>query len=181
RKNIAACVRACAVLRDEGHRFRYLIGGRGPELESIRALVAELGLPNCVKVLGKVPGHRLPGLYRRADIFLHPQIAVDDERDFEGFGITIADAMAHGMAAIAGQAGGPGDIIENGRTGLLVDGSDDAAIIAALQRLLIDGQARQAMAEAGRQHALRHFQWDRHVAGILPLFTSFEGESGTAD
>lgn len=167
RKNIAACVRASAILHREGHAFRYIIGGRGPELASLRALVAELGLAGCVKVVGKVPGHRLPALYQRAGIFLHPQIEVDDQRDFEGFGITIADAMAHGAATIAGLAGGPGDIIDDGRTGLLVDGQDDAAIVAAMRRLIVDRQERAAIGHAARQHALRHFRWDRHVAAIL--------------
>jgi glycosyltransferase involved in cell wall biosynthesis len=127
RKNIAACVRACAELKQEGLAFRYLIGGRGPEYELIRSLVTEHRLHGTVEVLGRVDSERLTELYREADIFLHPQIAVDDDRDFEGFGITIADAMVHRAAVIAGQAGGPADIIENGVTGLLVNGEDHTA------------------------------------------------------
>lgn len=167
RKNIAACVRACAKLKQEGFTFCYLIGGRGPEYELIRSLVAEHRLHGEVEVLGRVDSKRLTDLYRDADIFLHPQIAINDERDFEGFGITIADAMVHKAAVIAGKAGGPADIIEHGVTGLLVDGEDHASLMAALRLMLSDAGNRKRMAENAWRHATTCFRWDRHVAGIL--------------
>lgn len=167
RKNIAAGVRACAVLRQEGLQFRYLVAGRGPEFEALRAQVRDAGLQRCVKILGKVPSARLSGLYTCADIFLHPQVGIDDERDFEGFGITVADAMAAGLATIAGTHGGPGDIIQDGETGLLVDGEDDEAVTAALRTLVSRSDLRRKLGRAGREHALATFRWDRHAAAIL--------------
>ena len=167
RKNIAACVRACAALRREGLAFRYLIAGRGLEHDLIRSLVAEHELQGVVDVLGRVDSARLAELYREADIFLHPQIAVNDDRDFEGFGITIADAMVRGAAVIAGQAGGPADIIENGVTGLLIDGENLGSLVAALRQLVVAPEVRERLAKNAWQRATTHFRWDRHVAGIL--------------
>lgn len=167
RKNIAACVRACAVLHREGIPFRYMIAGRGPEYDTIRALVNELDLADVVQVLGRVSADRVAELYREADIFLHPQIEVDGARDFEGFGITIADAMAQGIAVIAGNAGGPAEIIEDGVTGLLVNGERDQEIVAALRRLLMTSVTRDRLASRGRKQALDYFRWDKHVAAIL--------------
>lgn len=171
RKNIAACVRACAELKQEGLAFRYLIGGRGPEYKLVRSLAAEHKLHDSVEVLGRVDSEHLTQMYQEADIFLHPQIAVDDDKDFEGFGITIADAMVHKAAVIAGKAGGPADIIEHGVTGLLVDGEDHDSVTAALRLMLTDTAGRERMAENAWRHATTHFRWDGHVAGILAAIT----------
>lgn len=172
RKNIAACVRACAALHREGLSFRYVIGGRGPELGQISSLVAELGLEKVVEVAGFMDGVRVAELHRQADVFLHPQIDVDDGRDFEGFGITIADAMAAETAVIVGASGGTPELIQPGTTGLVIDGRDDAQLTSALRTLLVDSEARRAMARAARDYAGRTFRWDRHVALITEAFSA---------
>jgi phosphatidylinositol alpha-1,6-mannosyltransferase len=166
RKNIAAAVRACAVLHREGVPFRYVIGGRGPELARIGSLVAELGLQGVVEVAGFMDSDRVAELHARADIFLHPQIDVEEGRDFEGFGITIADAMAAQTAVIVGKTGGTPELIDQGATGFVVDGTHDAEVTNALRELLEDPAKREAMALAARNHALETFRWDRHVALI---------------
>ncbi|WP_374405481.1 glycosyltransferase family 4 protein [Pelagerythrobacter sp.] len=167
RKNIAACVRALADLRDEGFRFHYVIGGRGPALEEIERIVSQLDLADMVEVAGFIPASRAATLYAEADIFLHPQIEIDDGRDFEGFGIAIADAMFAESAVVLGKAGGAIELIEHGVTGLAVDGTDHAELRDALRRLLADPCERRAMAAAARAHAQRTFCWHRHVALIL--------------
>jgi glycosyltransferase involved in cell wall biosynthesis len=167
RKNVAACVRACAALRRRGLRFRYVIGGRGPELASIRALVAELGLEPCVTVAGYMEPAEAAAMHRAADIFLHPQVEVDHGRDFEGFGITIADAMACGTAPIVGKDGGSKELVEHGSTGLVVDGRSDEALEAALLQLVSDEPLRRAMAQRAQAFAKANFSWERHIALIL--------------
>lgn len=163
RKNIAAAVQACAQAHAAGHAFRYVIGGRGPELERITALVQELGLESCVEVAGFLPAARARQLYDEADIFLHPQIEVDGGRDFEGFGIAIADAMATATAVIAGIDGGTRELIEDGISGFSVDGNDLPAIASALCALLADPALRESLGRAGRARALSEFTWQRHV------------------
>lgn len=167
RKNISACVRACAQLHAAGHRFRYVIAGRGPELAHIRALVTQFGLEDLVAVPGYVSEADAAVLYRDAEIFLHPQLAMDEGRDFEGFGIVIADAMAAGMAVVIGKDGGSPELVEDGVSGLVVDGTDDEALTDAIARLLNDPDGRAAMAGKAAERAARHFTWDSHVATIL--------------
>ncbi|HWK40442.1 MAG TPA: glycosyltransferase family 4 protein [Croceibacterium sp.] len=163
RKNVAAAVRACAALHREGFAFRYVIGGRGPELARIGALVNELGLADVVEVAGFLDSSRVTELHARARIFLHPQVEVEDGRDFEGFGITIADAMAAQTAVIVGDSGGTPELIEQGVTGLIVDGTRDDDVTEALRSLLTDSARCEAMAAAAHDHALKTFRWDRHV------------------
>lgn len=167
RKNIAACVRALAELRDEGLPFRYIIGGRGPALAEVQQLVEEFALGDMVEVAGFMPAERVAALYAQADIFLHPQIEIDDGRDFEGFGIAIADAMAAETAVVLGKAGGAIELIECDVNGIAVDGTDHGELRGALHRLLSGPDERRAMAGAARLHAERTFRWDRHIALVL--------------
>jgi len=167
RKNIAACVKACARLKESGRSFRYVIAGRGPELEPLRSLVARLGLSQEVELAGFVPQAEAERLYHAADIFLHPQIEIAGGRDFEGFGIAIADAMICRSAVVVGREGGAAELVEDGLSGLVVDGGDEDALTAAIDRLLRDEGLRTRMAAAAQDRARASFSWDRHVGIIL--------------
>jgi len=167
RKNIAACLRACAALKARGRDFRYVIAGRGPEQAHLQPLVEELGLSRQVQLVGFVPDAEAERLYLAADIFLHPQIEIAQGRDFEGFGIAIADAMICGCSVIAGKDGGSAELVEDGVSGLVVDGEDDDALIAAIDRLLQDEGLRQRMAAAAVRRARENFSWGRHIAIIV--------------
>ncbi|WP_285018261.1 glycosyltransferase family 4 protein [Novosphingobium sp. fls2-241-R2A-195] len=163
RKNVPAALRAVAACRGESIALDYAVIGRGPDEEAIRAALEPTagGLGSTV-MTGYVDDAELAERHRTADIFLHPQIALEDGAEMEGFGISVADAMAHGIACIVGQDGGPGELVRDGVTGLVVDGRDPAAIRAALALLARDPAYRRRLAENGRRFARENFCWDRH-------------------
>ena len=167
RKNIGAAIEACAILRDQGQSFRFLIAGRGPDMEALATLIERHDLHRCVRLAGFVPTAQVPVLYDAADIFVHPQLALAGNRDFEGFGIAVADAMVASAAVVIGREGASPELVEDGVSGLIVDGRDPQAVARALVRLIADPAARDAMALAGQDRASRLFRWDRHVAVIL--------------
>lgn len=167
RKNVQACVHACAAMKQRGLAFHYVIAGRGPELETVRSLVTQLDLDDCIEVAGFVHADRAAQLYADCDIFLHPQIRADDGRDFEGFGIAIADAMIAESAVIVGSDGGSVELVENGVSGIALDGTDQSAIHTALADLLVDESQRRVMASAAKERAQSLFTWDRHIDTVL--------------
>jgi phosphatidyl-myo-inositol dimannoside synthase len=167
RKNLKVAIEAAAACHREGLRFQFTMAGRGEEHAQLTELVARLGMSDVIALPGFVDPQRALQLYREADIFIHPHITCDGERDFEGFGIAIADAMYAGAAVIAGRDGGSRELLEDGVSGFSVDGRDQAAVTAALRRLLQDGELRRSMAQAGAAHAAREFRWDKHVERIL--------------
>lgn len=167
RKNLNAALVAAAACRDEGLRLRFVIGGRGPEFERLRATIARLGLQEVVELAGFVANERALELYRDADIFIHPQVTRDGGRDFEGFAIAIADAMYARTAVIIGRDGGPRELIEDGVSGLFVDGNDQDSVTSALRRLLRDTSLRRSLAAAAGARAELEFDWNRHVATIM--------------
>jgi glycosyltransferase involved in cell wall biosynthesis len=167
RKNIAACIEACAVLKQRGRAYRYVIAGRGPELERLRALVDDLDLGGCVELVGYVSDAEARTWYERAEIFLHPQIEIADGRDFEGFGIVIADAMVSASAVVVGCDGGPAELVEHGISGFVVNGRDRDQLIEGIDKLLLDDGLRQSLARAARRRGHELFSWSRHIDIIL--------------
>lgn len=167
RKNIGAAIETCAILRDHGQKFRFLIAGRGPDMETLAKLIERHDLHHCVRLAGFVPTAQVPLLYDAAEIFLHPQIALAGNRDFEGFGIAVVDAMVARTAVVIGREGASPELVEDGVSGVIVDGRDPRTIADALIRLIADPAAREAMAAAGQERAARLFCWDRHVEAIL--------------
>jgi len=134
---------------------------------SLSLLINELHLETHVTLLGHIPEGDICELYQKADIFLHPQITTANGRDIEGFGLTIADAMSFGAVAVAGKDGGPADFIEDGKTGVLVDGRSPVEIADALEQLLDNDALRLRVAEAGCMWVKENLSWRKSAEAIL--------------
>lgn len=167
RKNVAGAIRAVAALIREGHDIRFRVAGSGPELDRLRALVAEERMSDRIEILGRIPDEAIVPLYRESHVFLHPQIAARDGQDMEGFGLTIADAMSFGTVPVAGASGGPLDFIATDETGFLVDGTDQGAIVDALRRLVEDRGDLARIGRNAQSFACSRMTWGAHVGAIL--------------
>ena len=162
RKNLRAALAAAALCAQRGYCFRYWIAGRGPEMAALQADVAALGLSEHVRLLGYVSDEELAQLHARAEVFLHPQIELEDGAEMEGFGITSADAMACATPCIVGAQGGPAELVAHGRTGHVVDGNDVEAIAEALAEVLRDMPLRRRLGSAARDWTRQNLCWRRH-------------------
>ncbi|MFJ5533894.1 glycogen synthase [Streptomyces sp. NPDC093261] len=93
-------------------------------------------------------------LLTHAAVFVCPSV-------YEPLGIVNLEAMACGTAVVASRTGGIPEVVEDGRTGLLVDVDDDFEehLARALDSVLADPVAAGRMGEAGRQRAVREFGW----------------------
>lgn len=167
RKNLANALRATARLRDAGTPFYYRIAGSGPEQEELADLIRKLGLHDCVEMLGRVDDAALIKLYQRSHVFLHPQVATSNGNDLEGFGLTIVDSMSFACVPIAGASGGPLDFIDDGLTGILVDGRHVTEIETALTSLADSEEYRSSVATAAQAFVRRDATWQAHAARIL--------------
>ena len=159
RKGIDQTLRALGRLQAAGDLagvdWVYVIAGRGPEEQNLRELSAQLGLGERVRFYGFVPDEDLARLYGAADVFVQTNREIDG--DTEGFGIVFLEANACGTPVIGGIAGGTGDAVEDGRTGLRVDGDDLEAISEALRTMIKNESLRGKMGEAGMERARSEF------------------------
>jgi glycosyltransferase involved in cell wall biosynthesis len=121
--------------------------------------------------LGFVSYEKMGELYDRAAV-----VACPSSR--EGFGMSCAEAMAHGRAVVACPVGGLRDLVVDGETGLFVPPSDVEALRAALERLLADAALRRRMGAAGRKRILELFTWGPMLDRLLETYDlALAGES----
>jgi phosphatidylinositol alpha-1,6-mannosyltransferase len=121
-----------------GARLR--IAGGGDDRARLEQKAMSLGLGEAVRFEGLVDAGRLQALYRDAALFVMPS-------PNEGFGLVFVEAMRAGVPCIAA-AGAAEEIVEHGRTGLVVPARDRPALERALVRLFTDDEERARMGAA---------------------------------
>lgn len=166
RKGVDRMLQALSALRDELPPWHYLVVSDGPFRPVLEGMARDLGLADRVTFTGFVAAADLPRYYNLCDLFAMPNREVVDPAaggvSVEGFGIVFLEAAACGKPVIAGRSGGAVHAVDDGVTGLLVDGTDLASLTAAL-RALADPARRAAMGAAGVAFA-RRFDWERSAA-----------------
>jgi phosphatidylinositol alpha-1,6-mannosyltransferase len=169
RKGHDTVIRAMAELTDLP--VGYLIAGDGPTRADLEQQARALGIIDRVVFLGVVDDAALPGLYAASDVFVMPNR--QEGVDFEGFGIVFLEAAASGRPAIGGRSGGVAEAIEEGVTGLLVDGQDAQELATAMRRLASDAALRARHGDAGRARVLSEFSWERGAAKLARAHRDF--------
>lgn len=141
RKGIYDLVWAVKKARDAGVPVKLKVGGNG-EVESVKALVSQLGLEHAVDVLGWINGEDRDQLLSEADIFLLPSYN-------EGLPMAILEAMSARVAVISTTVGGIPDLVTSGVNGLLVSPGDVDALSRAICDLCSNEDLMSSIADNG--------------------------------
>lgn len=167
RKGFDLLIRAMARVLAQKPEARLVLGGEGPEEPGLRALVRQLNMEHAVLFIGRIPAGELVAHYGMADVFAMP--SRQGPRDVEGFGIVLVEAGACGVPAVATRTGGIVDAVADGDTGLLVAQEDEAALAAALLRLLNDPAEAARMGARARERILAGLTWEATGDRFLDL------------
>jgi phosphatidyl-myo-inositol dimannoside synthase len=167
RKGHDVAIRAMNALRNEFHNLRYVIVGDGEERGRLEQLAVQFGLTDRVFFAGNASSDRLPAFYSACDLFLMPNRV--DNGDIEGFGIVFLEAAAAGKPSIGGRSGGVPEAVEHGRTGLLVDGSDEQSVASAIRTLVRCEEQRHRFGAHGLARVREEFNWNRAAAIVERL------------
>ena len=156
RKNLPRLIRAHASLPPELRDAHPLLiaGPRGWEEQEIIGAVAGGG---GVRLAGYVPDDELAALYAACAVFCYPSL-------YEGFGLPVLEAMATGAPVVTSKVSSIPEV--GGDAVVYVDPEDEAAIGAALERLLTSPEERAELAERGRRRAAE-FSWERTARAVL--------------
>jgi glycosyltransferase involved in cell wall biosynthesis len=142
-----------------------LVAGAGEDRPRLERIAAELGLGGRVRFLGGLERRELPQLYSSASLLLATSHAS------ETFGIGPVEAQACGLPVVASRFGGFPEVVDEGRTGLLVPPRDPQALAAAVNTLLADPARRAAMAAAAPAWAAQ-FAWPAVTDRIEAVYRS---------
>ncbi len=141
RKGQDTLIRAMPAIVRRVPLARLLIVGDGPAAPRLHQLVDDLELADRVQFTGSVPASQLPAYYCSGDVFAMPCRTRGSGLDVEGLGMVFLEASASGLPVIAGRSGGAPETVQEGRTGLVVDGRNVAEVAEpAVTDLLIDRQ-----------------------------------------
>jgi phosphatidylinositol alpha-1,6-mannosyltransferase len=140
--------------REQAH---LLLVGSGPYRRKLENLIVDLNLQNHVNFTGRVQYQNLPTYLSAGDIFAMPARSRFFGLEVEGLGIVYLEASSCGLPVLAGDSGGAPDAVDQGVTGLVVNGLDvDQVALGVIQLLSSD---RKAMGQAGREFVLKNWDW----------------------
>jgi len=147
-----------------------LVIGEGPLGEWLRGYVRGAGLQDRVTFTGWRSHDEVARLLARADLAVAPYPALDD---FYFSPLKLFEYLALGKAVVASDIGQIAEVVEHGRTGLLVPPGDLAALVEALEALVVDPALRQRMGVTAAT-AAEAFTWEANARRVEKLIRRIE-------
>ncbi len=144
---------------------RLLVLGEGPSRDSLERLASRLGIADTVRFEGRVDD--VPARLRSSDVFVLSSL-------MEGLPNSLLEAMAAGLPAVATNVGGVGDIIEDGKNGLLAGPADPGGLAERIGMLLGDAGLRRRLGEAALRTVRERFSLDATVKRYIGLYRELE-------
>lgn len=138
-----------------------LIAGRGTREEELKTLAADMGIAGQVRFLGV--RFDMVEIYPLFEVFLLTSFT-------EGISITLLEAMANGVPAVATDVGGNPEVVEDGETGYLVPTGEVALMAGRVLELLDDPESAHSMGRRGQVRITEHFSFSRMMEDCGKLY-----------
>ncbi len=170
RKHPECVLKAADLLRKRGIDVAVLMVGAGDMDGELRALAAELALPNVV-FPGFINQTQLPRIYATADVFVLPSAD-------EPWGFIINEIMCAGLPVIAsGDIGSVPDLVHDGINGRLMKAGDPVSLAAAVEDILSDPLRRAEMGQRSLA-IISDWNYERCRLGLVDAVTPLPSGAG---
>ena len=161
-KRFDVLIDALAAVKARVPDLRAVIVGEGYERERLESLRRELDAEEWLSLPGSVDDTELVRLYRSA-------WCIASASAHEGWGMTLTEAAACGMPAVATRIAGHEDAVRDGESGILVD--DREGLAHAIEKLCTDSALRSRMGDAAQKRA-SELQWSATAVGTLEVLAA---------
>ncbi|GAB4273803.1 MAG: hypothetical protein Kow0029_13690 [Candidatus Rifleibacteriota bacterium] len=162
-KGIDRLLRAAAILRTRGLKFKVAIGGEGKQKHELSILAKNLMIDDICDFYGEIEDRS--GFLDKLDIF----VAASRE---EAFGIHVCEAMERGLPVVATRIGGLPEIVENNISGYLVEPDNYGMLADKLELLLKNDSLRFNFGTASRKIACRNFNRKEAIKKHMAIYNS---------
>ncbi len=136
--------------------------GSGPLEEILKKKILVSRLGGQIKIWEDVEEEEF---FRSIDIYIQPSLS-------ESFGLAMIKAMAYNLPVVASDVGGMKEIIENGKTGFLVERANPQALAQAIKKIIEDKKLAKKMGQAGRKRVEKLFTLDRMVEETEEVYSN---------
>lgn len=171
-KNTLGMIRAFALVVQEFPQVQLCIAGT-PEaayLEACKKQARAAGVQDKVHFLGNISIQDVQHELSKANCLVVPSFQ-------ENAPLTIAEAMAVGVPVVASRVGGIPDMVENGKTGLLIDPTNDGNISDRIKRILRDEELARSMGRCAKEAANKRFRASAVCEKTLQAYREILAES----
>lgn len=156
-KGVEYAIRSLPYLQNK--KTHLIIAGDGILKDDLKKLTKDLDLENRVTFFGMANLEEVGWLHDISDVFVCPPI-IDSKGFTENLCKVIPEAMESGLPVIATNVGGVPEVIENEKTGLLVEQKNPSILAKAIDRMLDDKELRQRVLENSKQ-IVWEFSYDK--------------------
>lgn len=161
-KRFSDLIQAFSILAAKNEKVKLVLVGDGPEKINYENQVDQLGIKNRVIFVGYQ--NEIGNYYAIFDIFCLVSA-------FEAFGLVLAEAMLHKLPIVATNVGGMQYIVDDSKTGFLVEKFDVNSITEKLDILSCDFNLRKKFGANGYDKALKSYTEDRYVKNVADLYS----------
>jgi glycogen synthase len=168
RKGIHELVAAIPDVLEAQPSARFVLAGGPPHVSG--AELARQWLPpelepyrDRIHFTGWLSATQLAEWYETADVLVVPS-------RYEPFGMVVLEGMLHGLPIVAAGVGGPAEILQHERTGVLVPPCDPRALASALTRLAKSARLRERIGTAAAREVRRRWTWPQRVERMLDVY-----------
>lgn len=163
-KGVDDLLSAARIVISRNPNVHFALVGDGAYRDRYQRQAREIGIGDHVTFTGQVENPMSEGVYAAADVVC--QVS----RWEEVFGYVIAEAMSSSRPLVATRVGGIPELVEDGKTGFLVERGDTQAIADRILKLIADPELRKRMGRAGREVAVAKFDLKSNVEKVVSSY-----------
>jgi len=153
RKGTEYLIYAIRFVIEENPKVKFAIIGDGPEKARLIELTKKLKIAKNLTFLGFVNSEELPKYYSACDIFVLHSL-------YEQFGIVLVEAMACGKPVVSTKVGAIPEVVDDGKTGFLVEPKNPKQLAEAILKLANDERLRNRLGKEGRRKVEQKYDWN---------------------
>jgi glycosyltransferase involved in cell wall biosynthesis len=143
--------------------LKLFIVGKGTQREVLEGMAKELGIEKDTIFTGYVDHNNVQEYHNMLDVY----VAMSLE---ESFGVAILEASACGKPVIVSNVGGLPEVVENGKTGFIVERGNSIALADALSKLINEPELAVKMGNEGRYKVIREYDWKDSVNKMISIY-----------